>query len=770
MRSALGLLFLLFVQISSALKFDIVAGKGERCIRNFVLKDQLVVVTAIVSGDRGDGQMVNMHIKDALGNDHGRPKDVIGETRQAFTSAGDTTFDVCFDNVLTSRRAVANPHRAIELDIDIGADARDWSSIQAQEKLKPVETDLRRVEEIVAEIVNEMEYLRAREQKLRDTNESTNERVKWFAFGTMGMLIGLGVWQVIYLRAYFRYAHRANQTDKPPNPAVPNTTSTMTKDFPNVGKKIPPPEMLNSVDPSFKPVDTYPGKVEHFTGGRQQPGAQKPELEVGEMEGITFKVEPLRRTGEDASTMRARLLYQSRKRGILESDLLLSTFADVYLADMSKEQLEEYDRFLDENDWDIYYWATQDPPTEDQATSEVSKDTPTDTWQRTGAKSGEWAQTIGAFKAAYRPVPSRWADSNVLKLLRQHVQDNSATGFHAAKNKKNGGKGLNRMPNIQTHTPIMAEQLVLRGTLEGHNGWVTSLATSLENPNMLLSGSRDKTLIIWNLTRDEQAYGYPKRSLEGHSHIVSDCVISSDGAYALSASWDKSLRLWELSTGQTTRTFVGHTNDVLSVSFSADNRQIVSGSRDRTIKLWNTLGDCKFTITDKGHSEWVSCVRFSPNPQNPVIVSAGWDKLVKVWELASCRLQTDHIGHSGYINTVTISPDGSLCASGGKDGVTMLWDLNESKHLYSLHAGDEIHALVFSPNRYWLCAATSSSITIFDLEKKSKVDELKPEYIEKGKKSREPECVSLAWSADGQTLFAGYTDNKIRAWGVMSRA
>lgn len=357
-----------------------------------------------------------------------------------------------------------------------------------------------------------------------------------------------------------------------------------------------------------------------------------------------------------------------------------------------------------------------------------------------------------------------------------------------------------------------------------------NLANTDLSPNMLLSASRDKTLIIWNLTRDESAYGLPKRSLHGHSHIVSDCVISSDGAYALSSSWDKTLRLWELSTGNTTRTFVGHTNDVLSVSFSADNRQIVSGSRDRTIKLWNTLGDCKYTITDKGHTDWISCVRFSPNPQNPVIVSCGWDKLVKVrrhhicphlpkmlrisqsicyfrafwamrqpftnalrqtlcfcntrkigssstnvnfaqvWELASCRIQTDHIGHTGYINTVTISPDGSLCASGGKDGTTMLWDLNESKHLYSLQAGDEIHALVFSPNRYWLCAATTSSITIFDLEKKSKVDELKPEYVEKGKKSQEPYCVSLAWSADGQTLFSGYTDNKIRAWGVMARA
>lgn len=97
-----------------------------------------------------------------------------------------------------------NPSRHIELDIDIGADARDWSAIQAQEKLKPVELELRRVEEMVGEIVTEMDYLRMREQKLRDTNESTNERVKWFAFGTMGMLVGLGAWQVIYLRAYFR--------------------------------------------------------------------------------------------------------------------------------------------------------------------------------------------------------------------------------------------------------------------------------------------------------------------------------------------------------------------------------------------------------------------------------------------------------------------------------------------------------------------------------------------------------------------------------------
>lgn len=55
-----------------------------------------------------------------------------------------------------------------------------------------------------------------------------------------------------------------------------------------------------------------------------------------------------------------------------------------------------------------------------------------------------------------------------------------------------------------------------------------------DSPNMLLSGSRDKTLIIWNLTRDETSYGYPKRSLHGHSHIVSDCVRTTTGRAAAS--------------------------------------------------------------------------------------------------------------------------------------------------------------------------------------------------------------------------------------------
>ena len=116
---------------------------------------------------------------------------------------------------------------------------------------------------------------------------------------------------------------------------------------------------------------------------------------------------------------------------------------------------------------------------------------------------------------------------------------------------------------------------------------------------------------------------------------------------------------------------------------------------------------------EDSHTEWVSAVRFSPNTANPIIVSAGWDKTVKVWNLTNCKLRTNHFGHNGYLNTVTVSPDGSLCASGGKDGLAMLWDLNDGKHLYTLDGGDIIEALCFSPNRYWLCAATGPIIKIW---------------------------------------------------------
>lgn len=141
---------------------------------------------------------------------------------------------------------------------------------------------------------------------------------------------------------------------------------------------------------------------------------------------------------------------------------------------MTRSQLEQYDLFLDENDWDIYYWATQseaNTPTsleyaegaisekKTQTTEYSSPANPGQTqemgaWRQGAPRSGEWAQTVGAFKPAYRPVPQRWKDSEVLSLLRQHVKQRSAGGVledvKLGANSKAGGTGLGRMPEVQT--------------------------------------------------------------------------------------------------------------------------------------------------------------------------------------------------------------------------------------------------------------------------------------------------------------------------------
>ena len=139
---------------------------------------------------------------------------------------------------------------------------------------------------------------------------------------------------------------------------------------------------------------------------------------------------------------------------------------------MTQAQLEQYDRFLDENDWDIYYWVTQEPTPTSRETAEGAGaenateavrgvDQPTDAWRKGAARSGEWAQTVGAFKPAYRPVPARWRSSEILSMLRKHVIDRSAGGIQETSAQVDG-KGLNqsirgtgggglggRMPDVQ---------------------------------------------------------------------------------------------------------------------------------------------------------------------------------------------------------------------------------------------------------------------------------------------------------------------------------
>lgn len=92
-----------------------------------------------------------------------------------------------------------------------------------------------------------------------------------------------------------------------------------------------------------------------------------------------------------------------------------------------------------------------------------------------------------------------------------------------------------------------------------------------------------------------------------------------------------------------------------------------------------------------------------------------------------------------------------------------IWDLNDSKFLYALPSNSEIFAFAFSPSRLWLAAATATGIKIYDLKERKVLEELRTNTFDE----KEPKPLSLAWSPDGQVLYSGYDDDKLRVWQVM---
>lgn len=204
--------FFAFFSVVNALRFEIPAQQGNnepQCVREFVSDGQLVVVTVNTNGRVNDGQILSLRITNAAGDEYRRKDDIAGKIKLAFSADVTSSFDICFTNRLqpgynANGRQLS---REVELEVEAGANARDWNAIQSAEKLKPSEVQLRKVDEMLDEVINEMEYLIRREQRLRDTNESTNRRVRNFFVLGMFMLIGVGVYQVHYLRNYFRSKH-----------------------------------------------------------------------------------------------------------------------------------------------------------------------------------------------------------------------------------------------------------------------------------------------------------------------------------------------------------------------------------------------------------------------------------------------------------------------------------------------------------------------------------------------------------------------------------
>ncbi|GAA6011896.1 hypothetical protein JCM10207_003422 [Rhodosporidiobolus poonsookiae] len=196
--------------LASAVKFSLQAhhSPSQKCLWNYAMADTLVVIS-VSAPLAGNLQRLDMEVVDGSGarNTYQAKRGLKGETRMAITTHADADLGVCFRNILdpsVPEHKAPEYTRLIDLDVDIGADAVDYNAIAKQESLSGLEVEMRKLEGVVKEIVDELNYLKRREARLRDTNESTNDRVKSFFWLTFSTLVLLGLWQIIHLRSYFK--------------------------------------------------------------------------------------------------------------------------------------------------------------------------------------------------------------------------------------------------------------------------------------------------------------------------------------------------------------------------------------------------------------------------------------------------------------------------------------------------------------------------------------------------------------------------------------
>ena len=319
-------------------------------------------------------------------------------------------------------------------------------------------------------------------------------------------------------------------------------------------------------------------------------------------------------------------------------------------------------------------------------------------------------------------------------------------------------KGLEREEELAEATPDEKTDgkpfVILRSQLSPKNDQEVFNCAMFSPDNAKLAlGSSDKTIRIWDISSGKYV-----QILTGHDKSVVAMAWSSDGNYIVSGSSDKAVRIWDAASKEALHTIVGHKDRITTLAYSNDGKYVASGSYDETVRLWDAhTGECLAMLA--GHKDLITAVRFAPDSKT--LVSASFDNTLRIWHLETGKLSHILQGHAHAVHDVAFSPDGKLIASASSDRTVRVWNADSGvclQHLIGHRRG--VLCVMFSPDGKLIASSgKGNAVRLWDA---AKGDCLKT------MDGHQREVLSIAFSPDGRYLASASEDNSVRLWDVAS--
>jgi hypothetical protein len=295
-----------------------------------------------------------------------------------------------------------------------------------------------------------------------------------------------------------------------------------------------------------------------------------------------------------------------------------------------------------------------------------------------------------------------------------------------------------------------------------HKAWV-NCATFMPDGRRILSASgglainnklkddADRSMRLWDSTT-----GQTIQHFAGLTCIVNCLAITPDGSRVLVGSREGDVYLWDVDTGKIVRRFESAMKRVTSLAVAPDGRFALSGSEDKYLRLWD-MATGRRSNSLRAHNKGVSCVIYSKDGR--YAVTGSMDRTIKLWDIQNTNVIRSFEGHSKPVLCLALSPDRRFLLSGSSGSSIRMWDAERGKIVRRFEGHtDQVHSLAISPNgKLALSGSTDHTARLWDIESGEEIKRFQGH-------TDEVRCV--LFSPDGTKALTASRDTTIRLWHI----